>query len=190
MKKNKVSLVIGAIALVGAGGYLVYKNLKSKVTKSPLEEKTEAVLDKIVETTAPITSAVKNMSVAVFPLKKGSVGSNVAVLQKWLNDNNYSVPDLIEDGIFGTKTQQAVINMQKNPNEKAINDYGNSFGFGFVSGEIKKDFYKDASRLIGNVIQRKQDIAKFGFNVSELEKSPDSIFTKKDLNQIYDICTG
>lgn len=140
--KNKFGLLVGSVALVGAGGYLIYKNLKAKTQKTPLEQKTEDVIEKAIEITAPVTTAVKNMSVASYPLKKGSVGSNVVSLQKWLNENGYATPDLIEDGIFGTKTEQAVKTMQSSPNEKAINDYNNSFGFGFVSGQIKKDFYE------------------------------------------------
>jgi len=140
--KNKLGLLLGAFALVGAGGYLVYKNLKQKIVKTPAEQKTQEVIEKVVETTAPITNVVKNLSVASFPLKKGSVGSNVQTLQAWLNENNYAVPDLIEDGIFGSKTEQAVMNMQNNPNTKEINEYNNSFGFGFVLGQIKKDFYE------------------------------------------------
>lgn len=58
-----------------------------------------------------------------FPLNLGSKGSEVTSLQKFLNSVG-TTPKLIEDGIWGSKT------------EKAYNDY-----FKSVSGSLTQDFY-------------------------------------------------
>jgi len=47
----------------------------------------------------------------------------------------------------------------------------NSYGF-----EIKKNFYMDATKWINEVKQRKEDIKKYGFNKSDLEKIQPTLF--------------
>lgn len=49
-------------------------------------------------------------------LQVGSRGSNVLLMQEYLNaiSNNYpSIPRLIEDGIFGNNTRNAVVAFQR-----------------------------------------------------------------------------
>lgn len=43
-------------------------------------------------------------------LKKGDVGKDVKKIQRWLNAHGYNAGD--EDGVFGEKTQDAVIQFQ------------------------------------------------------------------------------
>lgn len=79
------------------------------------------------------------LPVASYPLKKGSKGSNVLALQKWLNDNGYASPKLVADGDFGAKTEIAVKNMQENANEKRILDY-NLWNKDYRFGQVSYDF--------------------------------------------------
>lgn len=49
----------------------------------------------------------------------------------------------------------------------------NRKAYGF---EIKKKFHMDASKWISQVIQTKEDMKKYGFNKSELEKIQPTLF--------------
>lgn len=51
-------------------------------------------------------------------LKKGDTGEGVKKLQHWLNEHGYNAGK--EDGIFGEKTREAVIQFQSA--EKIVND--------------------------------------------------------------------
>jgi site-specific DNA-methyltransferase (adenine-specific) len=47
----------------------------------------------------------------------------------------------------------------------------NAYGF-----EIKKNFHRDATKWINEVKQRKEDMKKYGFNKSDLEKIQPTLF--------------
>jgi len=139
MTKNK-KLFLGAFAVIGVGAYLVYRYI-SKTKKGETLTYTESVKDDVKDATNAVVSAV--LPVAYYPLKNGSKGSNVVVLQKWLNDKGYASPKLVTDGVFGGKTEIAVRNMQEYANQKNIADYIASaiWSTDFAYGEISKEFY-------------------------------------------------
>lgn len=139
MTKNK-KLFLGAFGLIALGSYLVYRYI-SKTKKGEKLTYGESVKEDVKDATDTIVNAVS--LVAPFPLKNGSKGSNVIVLQKWLNDKGYASPKLVTDGIFGAKTESAVRNMQEFPNQKAIADYISNgiWSTGFEYGKISQEFY-------------------------------------------------
>ena len=140
MTKNK-KLFFGAFAVIGVGAYLVYKFATKQKTRA-----NEMVVSG--EQSQPETPAVKKvvekiLPVASYPLKKGSYGSNVVTLQKWLNNNGYASPKLVTDGSFGAKTESAVRNMQEFPNQKAIADFISNLAFStnFAYGQVSLEFF-------------------------------------------------
>lgn len=139
MTKNK-KLFLGAFGLIALGSYLVYRYI-SKTKKGETLTYGESVKEDVKDATDTIVNTV--LPVAPFPLKNGSKGSNVVVLQKWLNDKGYASPKLVTDGIFGAKTESAVRNMQEFANEKTIADYitNNMFSTNFVYGKVSQEFY-------------------------------------------------
>ena len=82
-----------------------------------------------------------SLPVASYPLKKGSKGSNVVTLQKWLNDNDYASPKLVPDGDFGALTESAVKQMQEYANDKRITDY-NLWSSDYKNGQITQNFFQ------------------------------------------------
>lgn len=135
MKNKKV--LIGGIAVLGGIALLVYRFLQKRKSGQTL-----SYADSVKEDLSTATSNVSNkvLPVASYPLKKGSKGSNVLVLQKWLNDSGYAIPKLVTDGDFGAKTESALLKMQDNPNSKIILDY-NLWYAKYKRGEVTKDFY-------------------------------------------------
>lgn len=138
MTKNK-KLFFGALGLIGLGSYLVYRyTLKNK--RGEKLTYSESVKEDVKDATSTIVNTV--LPVANYPLKKGSYGSNVVTLQKWLNDKGYASPKLVPDGSFGAKTENAVRNMQQSPNQKAIYNYIRSNMFGnFAYGQVSLEFF-------------------------------------------------
>lgn len=135
--KNK-KLFFGAFGIIALGSYLVYR-FYSKTKSGQQLSYTESVKQDVNTATNTITQTV--LPVASYPLKMGSKGSNVATLQKWLNDNGYANPKLVPDGAFGAKTESAVKQMQANANDKKIMDY-NAWSKDYNYGQITKDFYQ------------------------------------------------
>jgi hypothetical protein len=135
--KNK-KLIYSAIAVIGVGAYLIYsyfsKNKKGQSYTESVKEDVQGAIGSVKQTILPLAS---------YPLKNGSKGSNVIVLQKWLNDKGYASPKLVTDGIFGAKTENGVKLMQETPFEKAIADYNSKaiWTTDYKSGQITKDFY-------------------------------------------------
>lgn len=129
-----------AFAVIGVGAYLIYSFI-SKTKKEQTLSYTDSVKEDVKGATNSVVSAV--LPLAPYPLKNGSKGSNVVVLQKWLNDNGYASPKLTTDGIFGAKTESAVRNMQENANQKAIFDYVNNsmWTTDFAYGKVSQDFF-------------------------------------------------
>ena len=139
MTKNK-KLFLGAFGLIALGSYLVYR-YSVKTKKGKKLTYTESVKEDVKDATSTIVNTV--LPVASYPLKKGSKGSNVVVLQWWLNNNGYAEPKLVTDGIFGAKTESAVRNMQEYANQKVIADYvvNNLFNTNFAYGQVSQDFF-------------------------------------------------
>lgn len=139
MKNKKV--LIGGIAVLGGIALLVYRFLQKRKSGQTL-----SYADSVKEDLSTATSNISNkvLPVASYPLKKGSKGSNVLVLQKWLNDSGYASPKLVADGDFGAKTEAVVKNMQNNPYEKVISDFvGRSMFTGdYQLGQISQDFFR------------------------------------------------
>jgi hypothetical protein len=135
--KNKKIYIIG-FSIIGAGAYFIYKYMQKRK-----EGQTLSYADSVKQDTKAITSAITSavLPVASFPLKNGSVGSNVQTLQKYLNDKGYASPKLVTDGKFGAKTESAVKTMQDNPYEKSISDYFANFNVSWKPKEVSKDFY-------------------------------------------------
>lgn len=137
MIKNK-KLFYGAFSLIALGSYLVYR-FYSKTKSGQNLTYAESVKEDV--NTATKTVVDKVLPVASYPLKVGSKGSNVLVLQKWLNDNGYASPKLVTDGSFGAKTESAVKQMQEYANDKRIIDY-NLWSSDYKNGQITQDFYQ------------------------------------------------
>ena len=132
--KNKKIYIIG-LSVIGAGAYFIYKYMQKKK-----DGQTLSYADSVKQDTKEIISAV--LPITSFPLKNGSVGSNVQTLQKYLNDKGYASPKLVTDGKFGAKTESAVKTMQDNPYEKSISDYFGNFNITWKPKEVSKDFYE------------------------------------------------
>jgi hypothetical protein len=137
MIKNK-KLFWGAFGVIALGSYLVYR-FYSKTKSGQDLTYAESVKEDV--NTATKTVVDKVLPVASYPLKVGSKGSNVLVLQKWLNDNGYASPKLVTDGSFGAKTESAVKQMQEYANDKRIIDY-NLWSSDYKNGQITQDFYQ------------------------------------------------
>jgi peptidoglycan hydrolase-like protein with peptidoglycan-binding domain len=137
MIKNK-KLFYGAFGVIALGSYLVYR-FYSKTKSGQDLTYAESVKEDV--NTATKTVVDKVLPVASYPLKVGSKGSNVIILQKWLNDNGYASPKLVPDADFGTKTESAVKEMQEYANDKRIIDY-NLWSSDYKNGQITQDFYQ------------------------------------------------
>ena len=137
---NNKKLFFGAFGLIALGSYLVYR-YTVKTKKGEKLTYAESVKEDVKDATSTIVNTV--LPVAPFPLKKGSKGSNVVVLQKWLNDSGYAEPKLATDGIFGAKTESAVRNMQEYATQKVIADYivNNMFSTNFAYGQVSQEFF-------------------------------------------------
>lgn len=148
MKKNNTYLFAGAFVVIGAGAFLIYRfATKSKSVSGFVSEQkpNETSTGSASSSTSTGTTASTPSSLAStsFPLKNGSKGSQVQVLQKWLNDKGYANPKLVQDGVFGAKTESTVKSMQNNAFEKAISDYllDSALMGNYKLGQVTKDFY-------------------------------------------------
>ena len=139
MTKNK-KLLLGAFGVIALGSYLVYRFF-SKNKKGENLSYGESVKQDVQSAVGSVKEIA--LPIAPYPLKKGSKGSNVVILQKWLNDKGYASPKLVPDGIFGAKTENAVKLMQEAPLEKAIADYINTAIFtpNYTYGQVSLDFF-------------------------------------------------
>lgn len=94
-KKQKILLYSGVITLVVVLAVIVYRRLKE---------------DKGYTETLPSDIArynCTNTKVATFPLKKGSNGYQVELLQRAYNSISVFSTKIAEDGIWGSETQKA-----------------------------------------------------------------------------------
>lgn len=111
MKKKTIYWTLGGVA-TAVVLYLAYKKLINK----------SVTFDNTATTTSGKSTTVTVKNVTSFPLKKGIKGDAVKSLQKFLNAEgkkkvvlpplNIPMP-LIADGDFGTKTETALIDYQK-----------------------------------------------------------------------------
>lgn len=95
---KKVWLRVGIGLVVASGAYLGASYFISKRKSQKLQDDAKKALDEGKATSSVVAEA--------FPLKKGSKGVLVEMLQQWLNSENNE--SLKVDGIFGSKTEAAV----------------------------------------------------------------------------------
>lgn len=149
MKKN-VYWIAGTTALLGVVAFFVYDYTKSKkqsYTASGSDDYSEADTASAT-TTVPSTASnnVVSSGPASFPLKKGVIGYQVTELQRYLNRKRGA--GLVDDGIFGNNTYNAVRSWQSDPLAFDLMQY-KTFQNGFfnseytpiVIGEVSKDLY-------------------------------------------------
>lgn len=112
--KIKKRILYSIPILIGA--YLIYRQFSNKSASTSIDEVTPNVPS--VPSTPTTTKADKNTPIS-FPIKKGSIGDKVLALQKLINQKGYTPAEdmfkgkpmikLTEDGIFGPKTEAAVL---------------------------------------------------------------------------------
>lgn len=111
VKPAKVFIYALALAALGGGGYLVYDRLKKKKMMEQNQIPSEASSDTIIINNTLPTSYASFTSRAVssgsdsFPLKRGSKGSRVSMLQQALAKTS---PSISIDGQFGPQTASAL----------------------------------------------------------------------------------
>lgn len=111
VKPTKVFIYALALAALGGGGYLVYDRLKKKKLMDQNQVPSEASSDTIIINNTLPTSYASFTSRAIsngsdsFPLKRGSKGSRVSVLQQALAKTS---PGISVDGQFGPQTASAL----------------------------------------------------------------------------------
>lgn len=110
VKPAKVFIYALALAALGGGGYLVYDRIKRK----KLAEQNQLPSDNndtiIINNTLPasfstITSRILSSASDSFPLKRGSRGTRVTMLQQALSK---TTPSIMIDGQFGPQTAGAL----------------------------------------------------------------------------------
>ncbi len=100
IKKNKKTIIIVLVLLAVA--VLIYFIFFKKTTPTAAPGAAATLPKANLGTAQP--------AVEEFPLKVGSQGGYVKLLQQFLNLNNKGgYPPLVEDGIFGTLTEKALL---------------------------------------------------------------------------------
>lgn len=106
--RGKIFIYAVALAALGGGGYLLYDRMRRKKTNDqtrlPESEGADTI---IINNTLPISYAPSTKRSDSFPLRRGSRGTNVTLLQQALLKTN---PLLKVDGQFGTQTASALKN--------------------------------------------------------------------------------
>jgi len=104
--KSKKALIIASIIVlvVAVIGFAIWQNNKKKKAA-----KSGYTSDGSPVAAEPVTS--QNLNPAFFPLKKGSEGDLVVILQKWLLQNGGTLPNYGADGDFGTETETALVSV-------------------------------------------------------------------------------
>lgn len=111
VKPTKVFIYAIALAALGGGGFLVYDRLKKRKAMEQNQIPSEASSDTIIINNTLPTSYASYTSRAVsggsdnFPLKRGSRGSRVSLLQQALTKTS---PGISVDGQFGPQTASAL----------------------------------------------------------------------------------
>lgn len=101
-----------ALATLGGGGYLVYDRIRRKKQSDPNPSVPDSSDTIIINNTLPssyinTTASGRTITGSTdgFPLKKGSRGARVSLLQQALAK---STPSILVDGIFGSQTASAL----------------------------------------------------------------------------------
>ena len=92
--KKKIIIIIIIVAILGIASFFIYKKQKKASGASTGGSSGNSNLT----TNQPST----------FPLKNGSRGNEVKILQSTLNKTGQTAIPLVVDGIFGTKTEAAL----------------------------------------------------------------------------------
>lgn len=132
MKKETIYWLSGTAVLVGLVTYFVSDVLKTAKngTEAPESAEPSSIKDYASSAVSNITAAITGN--ASFPLKNGSRGNNVKKLQQWLNSGENA--GLTADGIFGTKTENAVKAMQVSSRSNEVKNYVTLFPIVNVPG--------------------------------------------------------
>jgi hypothetical protein len=109
VKPAKVFVYALALAALGGGGYLVYDRMRKKKAMTQNQIPSDTI---IINNTLPVSYAstasrtiTSSSGTDSFPLKKGSRGSRVTMLQQALAK---TAPSILIDGIFGSQTAGAL----------------------------------------------------------------------------------
>lgn len=110
VKPTKVFIYALALAALGGGGYLVYNRIKRKRLieqnqSSPGSNETIIINNTLPSSFSTFASKVLSSASDSFPLKRGSRGSRVTMLQQALAK---TTPSILIDGQFGLQTAGAL----------------------------------------------------------------------------------
>jgi peptidoglycan hydrolase-like protein with peptidoglycan-binding domain len=112
VRPAKVFVYALALAALGGGGYLVYDRMKKKKfgeqNQVPSDKTSDTIIinnNSLPVSYASMTSRLVSSGTDSFPLKKGSRGSRVTMLQQALSK---TTPSILIDGIFGSQTAGAL----------------------------------------------------------------------------------
>ena len=110
VKPAKVFIYALALAALGGGGYLLYDRIKRKKMVEQNQSPSDSNDTIIINNTLPasfssFTSKVLGSANDKFPLKRGSRGSRVTMLQQALSN---TTPSILIDGQFGSQTAGAL----------------------------------------------------------------------------------
>jgi len=110
IKPAKVFVYALALAALGGGGYLVYDRMRKKKMMEQNQIPSGTDSDTIINNTLPtsyasFTSRTLSSATDNFPLKRGSRGSRVTMLQQALSKTS---PGISIDGQFGPQTAGAL----------------------------------------------------------------------------------
>jgi hypothetical protein len=113
VKPAKVFIYALALAALGGGGFLVYDRVKRKKTveqnQSPSDSNSDTIIinNSLPTSISSFTSKMLSSASDSFPLKRGSKGTRVNVLQQVLSKTS---PSILIDGQFGPQTATALKN--------------------------------------------------------------------------------
>ncbi len=108
VKPAKVFIYALALAALSGGGYLVYDRMKKKKAdqNQPADNNDTIIINNSLPTSfSSFTQRVLNTASDSFPLKRGSRGSRVTLVQQALSK---TTPSILVDGQFGPQTAGAL----------------------------------------------------------------------------------
>jgi len=139
MNTKTIFWTLGGIATI-VGGYFIYKRV-TQPTEFIGEKPKDGTSDTITRGGGSTTTTTSTMG---FPLKRGSEGEKVKTLQRFLIDSGYGyllgtfgvLKDGV-DGVFGSKTEQALKENQKPfPTFKSMHPNE-------VEGQVSEEFFNN-----------------------------------------------
>lgn len=134
--KQGHKIFIAASVLIAAVVFIFWKQIKAAFTKTTTA----------INNAANLTGNGSTTTGATFPLKKGSSGTEVKNLQKFLNWSNDTY-NLSEDGVFGNHTEAAV--QQETNGSEISKQYYDSFVVPFLNGDYQMP---DQSGFVYNIL--------------------------------------